>query len=164
MFIKVNARTLNGKGSSDRSGVFGWRRDVDDATASDDEMFNESEVPEDVSSEGTTDSNGSEAEGDLEEAVIEAEPEEKLDPEACAAAAVSASSRRARREPSAVMANVQDFVSWFITEFSITAATSWNGDMRNNLQRHSLSKLRPSPSSRELENRIRAAVAEPAAK
>jgi hypothetical protein len=81
------------------------------------------------------------------------------DEEAAAAAAASANSRRVRRAKSVVFDCVNDFVAWFVLEYAVTAASTWNSDLRNALQHAATSRCARGPSTKSLEELIRARVA-----
>ena len=149
MFLKFNARPVL---SGPPPVVFGSCREITDES---EDLFADEEEEEAEEEEEQQQEEEAEAEEEEQAAAATDEEEEKE-----AVAASSAASRRAARRASSItFVDADRFISWFIAEHNITAASTWNSDTRNNLQ-HASSKLHDAPSSVELESRIKAAVAE----
>jgi hypothetical protein len=90
-----------------------------------------------------------------QEAAVTDEEEEA----AAAPSSTAASRRAARRELSISFRDEASFVAWFREQHPhVTAATRWNDDLRNELQRHS-SKLTQPRTTKQLEDSIRASLA-----
>jgi hypothetical protein len=87
---------------------------------------------------------------------MEEESDESANEEAAAAVAASANSRRIRRQPSARFPTLADFTAWFIREYHITPATTWNADLRNLLTARCSRAPLPCPNTQSLEQLIRA--------
>lgn len=159
LFLKFNSRLLRQDSAAASSGSCDAMDDDFDAEEHGD-LFADEELPEVVLS---TDDEQEEEQEEAQATAMDADQKEQEevpqdDCEAAAAAAASANSRRAKRARSVTFSSVPEFIQWFIAEHGITPSFRWNSDARNTLQAAASSRCKGGPSTKELEEQIKAAL------
>jgi hypothetical protein len=157
MFLRFNHRALASAAPSAATVLAGEESDTssDDGVDWFDERRYSDEIDASTDEEQLEEEQQQPADHDVEMQDVPPEPEAR------AAAAAAASSRRAVRRAisAAAFATTAEFVQWYIQEYHISAAYSWNADARNALQSAASSRCKRGPTTVELEKLIKEAVA-----